>query len=68
MQPLLFFLPVWQVQSGAKASKDLDFGLWPQTLDHVSYPPDHSQSSRVLLGRRDHELEKVLNLLVEAEK
>ena len=58
-------LPRGQVQSGSKAPEDLDLGLGPEAADGVPDAPDNGQPRRVLLRRRNHELEKVLDLLVQ---
>ena len=57
--------PGGQVESGAEAAEDLDLGLGPEAADGGADAPDHRQPRRVLLRRRNHELEKVLDLLVQ---
>ena len=57
--------PGWQVESSAEAAEDLDLGLGPEAADGRADAPDHRQPRRVLLRRRNHELEKVLDLLVQ---
>lgn len=60
--------PGGQVESGAEAAEDLDLRLGPEAADGVADAPDDGQPRRVLLRRRNHELEKVLYLLVQPEK
>ena len=59
------YSPGGQVESCAEAAEDLDLGLGPEAADGGADAPDHRQPRRVLLRRRNHELEKVLDLLVQ---
>ena len=59
------YSPGGQVESCAEAAEDLDLGLGPEAADGRADAPDHRQPRRVLLRRRNHELEEVLDLLVQ---